>query len=351
MKVDYERAALIGMPTSVGDKPLSDDLSMKITQDQGETRQTLPRKPVHNYLTVNDASINSLPPTPAIDGFAPTMPKIRPASTNAKENHAVGDELIHLQHQLAAAQSKICELEGISNVREPRADFTHFSPFNSKYVDGASKYPTSGFFQFGSSSGTNNPWSTHDDSPSDTSDSLSATGFHRSRQVWNCGKPNQPFAAGFPGIDPLSNTKSWSSRGGNGFMEPAMPHRNAPGTEPYGGSDGISPDYGVAGRGPNNRRGGRIDRFGFPSYGSHHSQYGGSSNSNQHGQVSYETPTSQAHQYPMGNVPYAGQQPSVIGTPLSPLATEFTSVNIPWKTEVKSQPMIMEEHVTDLYIL
>lgn len=239
-----------------------------------------------------------------------------------------------MQQQLAVAQSKIAELQGMTKFGEPQADLARVSPFDAKCADGPMRYSHSAIMQSGHATAINNSWSSYDDSRSDTSDALSATGFNRARHIWNGPKPNQPSSMSFVGAEAPGNATPWNIRGANAdFAAPGMPYNPMPGSELYRNPDRITPDYDMTIRGPNSKRSGRFDRFGIPVYGNH-GPYGGGGNFNQFGQGPYDSTPNQNSQYATSTGPYSNHQPNAIGTPLSPLATEFTSGTGPWKTEV-----------------
>lgn len=313
------------------------NLLRQMSENQTETRHPLPRKPINTFLTVIDTSTNSLPPTPAVESFDAAVPKIRPASTNAKENHAPANELFNLQQQLVMAQNKISELQGMPYVGDPKGEFVRGSPFDAKYVEGPLRHPGSAIIPPGGATGLNSSWSVYDDSRSDTNDALSASGFNRARHIWNAPKLNQHSSMGYSDNQVPSNTNPWNHRGGNtSYVEPGVPFNSAPGSDPYRNPERISPDYDMTIRCPNSRRPARFDRFGFPAFGNQ-GPYGGGSNFSRFGQSPCDNAPAQNNQYALSAGTYSSHHPSAIGTPLSPLATEFTSGNGPWKTEVSKK--------------
>ncbi|KAH6645886.1 armadillo-type protein [Truncatella angustata] len=320
------------------DNPLVDSLLKKITESQTESHHPLARKHHSNYLAANDNAINSMSPTPAMDGFEAAFPKIRPGATTGKENYASDGELTRLQQQLAAAQSKISQLQEIHQTSEPKADFARVMPFDTSYADGNFRFPGPANLPLGHTPTMNNSWSGYDDSRSDTSDALSATGFNRARHIWNGPKPDQLPGVGFSDANLPGNVPGianpWGPRGSNtGYLDSGMSYNAAPGPgpEPLRSVDRVSPDYDMTIRGPN-RRNGRVDRFGYPAYGAPGS-YGAGNNFNQFGHGPYDSAPAHGNQYAMSTTSYSSHQPSAIGTPLSPLATEFTAGTGPWKTE------------------
>ncbi|ETS78664.1 hypothetical protein PFICI_08517 [Pestalotiopsis fici W106-1] len=309
--------------------PLVDGL-LKHIKNNSETRHPMPRKPI-GFMTANDAGTNSLPPTPAVENISTAAANVRPASTNAKDNLVIDDEVARLQQQLAAAQSKIFQLEGTSQIRDSNIGNMRASPLESKYEDGASRLSDTGALQLVNSSS----WPGFDENRSENSETLSANGFTRTRHIWNGAKPNQPLGGGMSGTEIPGTANPWASRGGNSMLvESGMPYHPASGSEPYRASDRVSPDYDMAIRGPNNRRSGRFDRFGgFSAYGNQGPYGGGSNYNNQYGQGPFEGGPNQNGQYAITAAPFPNHQPGAIGTALSPLATEFTSGNGHWKQE------------------
>ncbi|KAK6073599.1 hypothetical protein SCUP234_08675 [Seiridium cupressi] len=332
IKLDNEHIAPINTLSSVADNPLLENYFKKMSVNQTEPRHPLPRKPVNTFLTVQETSANSMPPTPAIEKFPTALSRARPSSTNAKENHAANDELARLQQELEAAQNKISQLQEMGQVMEPKPDLARVSPFDAQYADGPLRFLGSAPIQPGQTAVMNNTWSGYDDSRSDTSDALSAAGFNRTRHIWNGTKTNhQSSGVGFPGADISANVNPWNPRGSTAnYMD--LPYSHGPILDPYRISGRISPDYDMTIRGPNGRRSGRADRFGYPAYGNQGS-FGGGSNFNQYGQTHFDSVPGHNNQYAMSIGSFPGHQPSAIGTPLSPLATEFTSGTGPWKTE------------------
>ncbi|KAF7517918.1 hypothetical protein G7054_g13641 [Neopestalotiopsis clavispora] len=298
--------------------------------ENSDTRHPLPRKPANGFMATNVIGTLSMPPTPAVENVSITPGNVRPASTNAKDNHVADDEVARLQQQLAAAQSKIYQLEGIGQVRDSNTDNMRASPFESKYEDGSSRPSDTSALPFINSGS----WPGCEEIRSENSEPLSINGFNRTRHIWNGAKPNQP-SGGMSGTEVPGNANPWTSRGSNSmFVEAGMPYNPAPGSDPYRASDRMSPDYDMGIRGPNNRRTGRFDRFGaFPAYGNQGPYGGGSNFNNQYGQGPFEGGPSQNGQYGIAAAPFPNQQPGAIGTALSPLATEFTSGNGHYRSE------------------
>lgn len=183
-------------------------------------------------------------------------------------------------------------------------------------------------------------WATGDDSRSDTSDALSASGFNRARAIWG-NDPNASFqsvpppAAAFQSSEVLS-LKDWMNRGfGQPFVDSSTQYGGAPANSYRG--DRMMPDQDLLAP-ATVRRNNAGDRFNNRAAGS--LSYAGSSGS-------YDGYTA-APSYGISNgvrasigvgmsgLPagmYPSYQPQPIGTPLSPHAPEFTS-STGWKGDV-----------------
>ncbi|KAI1104424.1 ARM repeat-containing protein [Jackrogersella minutella] len=292
------------------------------------------------------SSSNSVPITPATENFGSTAPTTRPASA-ALNDGSTNEELLQLKLQLAQAESKITRLDQeLSQTRHvrPGLDNTMNSPMDTEFPTGiqAASNPSrvlgpaalNADNQQGIGREGGQFWSSFDDSRSDTSEALSATGFNRSRKFWGPNKSNQaPFQGGFSGPE-LPQNSQWGGRGANqGFMDQNMSFENATPSNYRG--DRLTPDYDMTIRPSSNRRNNRFDnRLGTPSFGANQGfggaynygsgNYGGSDN----GMSGPPPASSNSGMYP-------NYQPTPVGTPLSPLASEFTSATggAPWKSE------------------
>ncbi|KAI1863360.1 uncharacterized protein JN550_009680 [Neoarthrinium moseri] len=341
-----KRIKLHGEMSPRPDNRLVDDLLKKISEQQSSTTTSkdsgLPQRAAGGRLNLPMSQAlssfsNSMPPTPAVENFGESAPSIRPASSNAKEAHSSDDEVARLQLELALAQSKISQLEGSSQILQTRP-----MPFDAKLTNVPSRFPGAAILQSGNGQPTGNNWPSYDDSRSDTSDALSATGFNQARNIWG-GKPVTAPGSGLMtnAPEPPSHANVWTGRGGpQGFgTDHSGPWNSGPGIDTYRGNNRIPADYDMTIRGPNTRRSGRFDnRFGNPAFNSQASF--GTANHPQYGQSQYNGASNDQNaaangQFPMGPGPgpYANGSGAPIGTPLSPLATEFTSTNGPWKSE------------------
>lgn len=304
-------------------------------------------------VSAHPSSCSSLPPTPATDNFGGTAPTTRPASA-APNDRAATDELLRLKLELAKAQNHISRVEQeLAQTRQNQEDSGRVTPnlsSDSDLAGGASLVEPIGTKPSGNHmlQGFSKPqlpreinWQApiSDDCRSDISDAVSATGFNRSRGIWNnANKPTAAYHGSFlPPPMPLQDAgqaPNWPHPRSQGFVDQGMP--------PYPGSmDNYcgerysqEPELMRSGSG---RRGGRYEsRFGGQSYGS---SYGGY-NMASVGQNQYEAASNYGGGGPdnmpgggLGMFPQYGQQQA--GTPLSPHATEFTSVTgSSWKPDV-----------------
>ncbi|ORY64197.1 armadillo-type protein [Pseudomassariella vexata] len=277
----------------------------------------------------HNSSSASMPITPATETFGTTAPTTRPASAAVNDGQVSNDEVLRLKLELAQAQNKISRLEEMSQTHQPKSEFE----VGYQSDQGPPRIP--GLFNGGSRSAPRDPGNNwYDDSRSDTSEALSASGFNRARNIWDNGKgPQTSFPpAGLPAPDVPQGPTSWGGRGR--YADPSIPYAASDGYK----SERLTPDYDMTIRAPN-RRGGRYNndsRYGHPAFGHHPPYSGGYNNYNpvqfDGGNGSLAAP---GH-YSMGMGPYSSHQPSPIGTPLSPLASEFTSTSGsgPWKNEV-----------------
>jgi hypothetical protein len=189
-------------------------------------------------------------------------------------------------------------------------------------------------------------WAAGDDSRSDTSDTLSASGFNRAHAIWgNRPKPSfpaaHPAAANFQPSEALAASQ-WMNRGfGQPFVDTPMQYAGAH-MNTFRGDRMISdPDLLMAP--PTGRRNNVASRFNNRAAGPF--SYAGSS-----GAYDGYTPVSSSYGSANGVGAgvgtsiglgmsglsagmYSGYQPQPIGTPLSPHAPEFTS-STGWKGDV-----------------
>lgn len=190
-------------------------------------------------------------------------------------------------------------------------------------------------------------WAAGDDSRSDTSDALSASGFNRARAIWGNGpKPSfpaaQPTAANFQPSEALAASQ-WVSRGfGQPFVDTGMQYASAPMNAFRG--DRMMPDPDLMMAPHTARRNNTASRFnnravGSFSYAGSNGSYDGYTPATSYGAInSIGAGVGASIGLGMSGEPagmYSGYQPQPIGTPLSPHAPEFTA-STGWKGDVSS---------------
>lgn len=314
-------------------------------QKQGEAYKFATHGASASYLNSgHHLSSHSMPDTPATKDFNTTAPSTRPTSAATNVGQSSEDEVNRLKKALADAQNEISNLKGQpikpdfgSSPPVPGGDYAAEQEISSGPAIGA---PSTVLPPQPNREQANN-WNGFDDSRSDISEAYSANGFNRARAIWGNGsRPGQNIVQnpnGYSGSE-MHQNGAWGPRNGHqGFMEPTVNYNGASG-DMYR-NDRLTPDYNdMTVRAPGGRRGGRShdSRFGSSSFGS---QAGYGNGYNNYGQMPFDAGAGNMPgpgQYPMGMGPYANQQQAPVGTPLSPLATEFTSSSSggPWKTEV-----------------
>ncbi|KAL1877013.1 hypothetical protein Daus18300_002622 [Diaporthe australafricana] len=334
--------------------------SAKVTYDDPNPMEKLLAKlceshdqPRQNECTEADhpSSCSSLPITPATEAFGGTAPTTRPASAAPNDSTADTEEVLRLKLELAKAQSHITNLHNeLSQSRHDQVSgrATPVMSSDSDYAGGAplvepigtkpSAYPAlPGLLK--TQLPRDNAWQgpVSDDCRSEISDAISATGYNRSRGIWNNGNKPGYQASFMPPPMPMQDgphAANWSSPRDQGFIDQSVPPYSEHSMDGFRGDRfGQQHDLMRSGSG---RRGNRYDnRFGNP--GSYGSSYGGYSMGSM-GPSQYDGGSG----YPggPGNMPGNGMGlfpqygPSPIGTPLSPHATEFTSTTgTSWKSE------------------
>lgn len=300
---------------------------------------------------------SSVPITPATEIFGNTVPVTRPASATMDDSTPSDEEVMRLKFELAQAQNKISRLDQqLASTRQGQPGLdqpTSISPVNTEFLGGNQSAPTMsripghhavnvGAQYVGRESQP--PWSGYDDNRSDTSDTLSATGFDRSRNIWGGMKqgPSVLSPGGLPAEMPQNGP--WIGRAAShGYAESNMSYD--PAATSNFRTERLTPDFDLTAKPPGSRRGNRYDtRFSGQGFGG-----GGQGYSSQPGYGGYPYPPGQ---YDPGGITSGGSQngmgtgvypyhPTPVGTPLSPLASEFTSVSGnagPWKSEVSGPP-------------
>lgn len=270
------------------------------------------------------SSSNSLPITPATDGFPSTAPTTRPASaTTADDNRQEGEEVWRLKLQLAQAQTHISKLD-----QELRTVKTEGEPIG--YTGAPRNKP---------SLPLDPTWPGPEDGQSDNSDTLSANTFNRTRGIW--GNPKSSYANGRIHA-PVAEHSPANWIGGRGFNQGYM-DQNAPFSPLDGGrSDRLSPDSDILMRSSASRRGNRFDsRMNSPqqfggAYGGYNPpgvQYDPMMGGTMPGPMSAGAPMNGPHGLGPMDMGMYPQNPQSMGTQLSPYASEFTS-KPGWKNEV-----------------
>ncbi len=294
----------------------------------------------------------SVPITPATETFGDIPPPTRPVSAQLNDRNGNSDEVLRLKLELAQAQNKISHLSHELIHREqtrpgvqptlPCTSLEGEIQAGSQGPPAPVRIPGLNSFNTGNrASGTRdggNSWLPFDDCRSDTSDALSATGFNRSRNIWGSIKsPQDAYPQGGLPTPELSQNQPWTTRGSSqSFTEPGTAY-NPQNFDHYHG-ERLTPDYDLTIRPPGGRRSGRVDsRFGSQAIGSH----GGFSTAYTSGPGHFDASHSISSPPPISMtgtaMGYSNFQPAPVGTPLSPLASEFTSASesAPWKNEVR----------------
>ncbi|KAI1330641.1 ARM repeat-containing protein [Xylariaceae sp. FL0255] len=308
-----------------------------------------------NSIPENTASSNSVPMTPATGGFGNSVPAARPASAAAPDSKGPSsEEVALLKLQLAQAHNKISRLD--QELAEVRPNLpatglaTSSSPVDAEFQSVNQSLPlpprlpsihplsNNGSQQGGRDSG--NAWPGYDDSRSDTSDPMSSSGFNRPRNIWGGPKSQNSFVSN--SLPPSEGSQSglWTGRpASHGYAESNMGY-DAPPAASYR-PDRLTPDFDLTTRPMGARRGNRYEtRFNGQGFGGVAPSFNG-----QTGYGGYNYPQGQYEPVPgpvggsqggMGVGMYSTYQPTPVGTPLSPLASEFTSMSGnggPWKQE------------------
>ncbi|OTA95770.1 hypothetical protein M434DRAFT_9430 [Hypoxylon sp. CO27-5] len=349
MKLSHESLGPSSSPEPSPMDHLLEKLSHQQTllHKQGDALKTSNEHSAYHPTLEHASSSNSVPITPATETFSSTAPTTRPASATLNEGNAEKEEVLRLKIELARAQNQINRLDTeLAQSRQPRPGLEHTmsgSPVDTEFppvlqaTSNPSRILGPETLNVGSQQAVGRDgghfWPSYDDSRSDTSDALSATGFNRSRNLWGPSKSSQGgFQGGFPGPE-MPQSSQWAGRVAHqGYMDQSMSYESSvPGS--YRG-DRLTPDYDLTTRPSGNRRSNRFDsRLGTPSFGAQ-SGFGGGYNYG-NSQYGSELALPGAPQASAGSGMYSNYQPTPVGTPLSPLASEFTSVTggTPWKSE------------------
>ncbi|KAI0181881.1 ARM repeat-containing protein [Hypoxylon sp. FL1284] len=353
MKLNHE----VSSPSSSANENPVDSLLEKLSTEQtlirkeGNASENSDDNTIDRSVPEHAMSSNSVPITPATENFGGTntAPATRPASAviNDGDSTSSNEEVLRLKLELAQAQSKITRLDQeLAQSRQPAPGMalepnmslspvdTDFTPAGFRAASNTSRVslgpaPPSAVNQQVMAKDGGHSWSTFDDARSDTSDTLSATGFNRSRNIWGGNKNTQgPFMQG--GLGSESQNAHWGLRAASqGYMDQNMPYEQS-GPSNYRG-DRLTPDYDMTIRPSGSRRNNRYDnRLGMSGFGGGFNYGGGSQYGSDNG-AGGPAPGS------TGPGVYSSYQPSPVGTALSPLASEFTSTGTgPWKSSEPS---------------
>ncbi|KAI0970932.1 armadillo-type protein [Xylaria arbuscula] len=298
------------------------------------------------------ATSSSVPITPANEAFGSTAPVIRPASATMNESTTSDEEVMRLKFELAQAQNKITRLDQVlASTRHGHLDLDQpisISPVDPGFSSGTQPVstlsrttghpPPNANTQYINRDSAH-PWSGYDDNRSDTSDALSATGFNRSRNIWgNMKQAPRALGSGGPLPPEIPQSGPWIGRAAShSYVEPSMSYD--PATIGTFRPERLTPDFDFTTKPPGSRRGNRYDtRFGqgFAGTGQGYNSQGYCGYAYPSGQYDCGAITSGGSQNSMSAGLYSSYQPTPVGTPLSPLASEFTSMSGnagPWKSE------------------
>jgi hypothetical protein len=314
--------------------------------------------------TIPAVPVSALPITPAMETHNNSAAgSTRAASVIGDSGSEKGDEVLRLKLEVEAARVKMARMEQeiaqskitkhtIDQAMGPvsEADFSTISevsnPQFSRIQHSLNVGPRPQMTRESS-------WVGGDDARSDTSDALSAGALNRSRSIWgHNGKSGYGgFGGGVPAFaQPESlNSGQWLNRGaGQPFIEGPLPYSGVP-MNSFGG-DRLPPDSDYLMAPPASRRQGGNNRFGrgsFP-YASSNSSYDGytpaptpygSVGGMGGGVAPMGGPMAMSTGMHMGGSMYGSYQPQPIGTPLSPMAPEFTSGS--WKNEVRNHVSLL----------
>ena len=292
-----------------------DKLLAKLSEQNAELsdQNCVTRPGDHSLLPTpieHGSSCNSLPMTPATEGFQTTAPSTRPASATIEEPRADVNEVLRLKLQLAHAQNQISKLDHeLAHSRTVETDQTNQS--------------TAG--RGSASASRDSPWSAAEDNQSDSSDALSTSAFNRARGIWS--QPKVPLPSSSLQTEPTPG--SWL--GGRPSQEYGDPSMSFSGLEGYR-AETMQPDGDMPPRQGGNRRGNRYDgRMSGSAFGG---SFGGPMG--QFDPMNGNPMSMHPAQPSMGVAMYPPYQQPPIGTTLSPHASEFTS-KAGWKTEVRFQ--------------
>jgi hypothetical protein len=387
MKMNHESAS---SSSNEGSNPMDKLLAKLSEQSAALTKQQEALKSADDCIAYSrtveyvSAGNNSVPITAAMitpameslnNGTAPTTNTASLAGEDTPQPSA--EEVLRLKLELEAAKGKIARMDqelAQTRITKHTIDQAIGTPSEldfpmSRQADAASfnhlqqNLNANGRPQ----SQRDNSWAAQEDSRSEASDTLSASGFNHTRAIWgNGGKPNlgQGPMSGFQPSEALA-TSQWMNRGyGQPFVESSMQY-HGPSMNNFTGAR-MMHDQDLLVPPPGPRRGNFGGRFAnrpvgsFPYAGSNSSYDGYTPASTQYG--SNGSIAMSGMGAPMGMSMgmsggmsnhisngmsaglsggmsggiYSGYHPQPIGTPLSPHAPEFTSSSAGWKNDVSA---------------
>jgi hypothetical protein len=305
------------------DKLLAKLSEQQATMNQQSTQHKAMEGQFSSFAELGSFS-NSLPMTPATEAFQTTAPTTRPASATIDEARLDVNEVLRLKLQLAQAQNQISKLDQeLAQSRTSEPDST-----TSGSAAGRRSAPAS----------RDSPWPITEDSHSDTSDTLSASAFSRTRGIW--GQPKASFSHNNSqsSIADPSPTGWLGGRTVQPFADPGVPF---PVTDGF--RDRMTQESEMMSRPGNNRRGTRYDSRGVHSgFVAAHGPGGNFFDSM--GSTMNGPAMNMSHpQAGSGMAMYPQYQQQAAGTALSPHASEFTS-KAGWKNEVRTSPQLSRLH-------
>jgi len=307
------------------------------------------------------SACSTAPITPLEEhGIPSTAPTTRPPSIgeDLEDVQALKAELEAAHHRIARMEKEVAQTritkhtidQAIDNASEADFPFNHTIGDRHNLLQPTARPPLH----------RDNSWATQDDSRSDTSEALSAGGFNRARAIWGNGpRPGFPTMSG--PIPPFHqpegpNSAPWMGRGGFGqpFADNAMPPVSYNGAPVNAFRNDrmvqdpellMAPPVGRRGAGGNGRfNNNRSSAASYPYASSNSSFDGYTPSSTPYGSVANLAGGVTPLVGPMGvglnpalamsGSMYGGYQPQPIGTPLSPMAPEFTSTTASRKGDV-----------------
>jgi HPt (histidine-containing phosphotransfer) domain-containing protein len=292
---------------------------------------------VHSFSTAS--SVHSAPAETNLK--MPVEPSVR--SQDADELTRLKQELERAKGEIARKDQELIQTRITKHTIEQVIGTTSEADYSMNHGEGVSLLQQPFEPVTRPTSSRDNSWSFHEDSKSDTSDAMSASGFNRSRAIWNGnGRQQYPLSA------PVTQTNfnqtnfnqgAWAGRGaGQQFTESSMSYGSA--MTGYR-ADRLTPDLDVTGSsagGRNYRNNGRLPNrsnvgFPFPASNSSYDMYAPAAMG--YGSVGGMAGSAAGNALSLSLAGTALEyQPQPIGTPLSPFAPEFTSASGSWKNDV-----------------